>query len=141
MEIYMDNSATTKPYDEVMKEIINVMQNYYGNPSSAYRLGLEAEKKCNEARSIIAKTINASKDEIIFTSGGSESNNFLLKGFVKKGSHLITTKMEHPSVINTCTELEQQGVNITYLDVDERGHIDLDELEKSITKDTQIVSI
>lgn len=141
MEIYMDNSATTKPYDEVMKEMINVMQNYYGNPSSAYRLGLEAEKKCNEARGIIAKTINASKDEIIFTSGGSESNNFLLKGFVKKGSHLITTKMEHPSVINTCTELEQQGVNITYLDVDERGHIDLDELEKSITKDTQIVSI
>jgi cysteine desulfurase len=141
MEVYMDNSATTRPYNEVINEMVNVMKNYYGNPSSAYKLGLEAEKKCNEARNIVAKTISASKDEILFTSGGSESNNFLLKGFVKKGSHIVTTKMEHPSIINTCVELEKEGVSVTYLDVDEKGHIDLNVLEKSITKDTQVVSI
>lgn len=141
MYVYMDNSATTKPYDEVVEEMVNVMKNYYGNPSSAYKLGLKAEKKCNEARDIIAKTINANRDEIVFTSGGSESNNFLLKGFVKSGSHIITTKMEHPSIINTCAQLEKDGVNVTYLDVDERGHVDLGELEREITKDTQIVSI
>jgi cysteine desulfurase len=141
MEVYMDNSATTRPYNEVINEMVNVMENYYGNPSSAYKLGLEAEKKCNEARNIVAKTISASKDEILFTSGGSESNNFLLKGFVKKGNHIVTTKMEHPSIINTCVELEKEGVSVTYLDVDEKGHIDLNVLEKSITKDTQVVSI
>ena len=116
MEVYMDNSATTRPYKEVINEMVNVMENYYGNPSSAYSLGLEAERKCNEARNCIGKTINATKEEIIFTSGGSESNNFLLKGFVKAGSHVITTKMEHPSIINTCAELEREGVNVTYLD-------------------------
>lgn len=141
MEIYMDNSATTRPYKEVINEIVNVMENYYGNPSSAYSLGLAAEKKCNEARNVIAKTINASKEEIIFTSGGSESNNFLLKGFVHLGSHLITTKMEHPSIINTCEELEREGVKVTYLDVDDEGHVDLNQLANSITKETEMVSI
>ena len=141
MEIYMDNSATTRPYKEVINEIVNVMENYYGNPSSAYSLGLAAEKKCNEARNVIAKTINASKEEIIFTSGGSESNNFLLKGFVHPGSHLITTKMEHPSIINTCEELEREGVKVTYLDVDDQGHVDLNQLANSITKETEMVSI
>jgi cysteine desulfurase len=141
MEVYMDNSATTRPYKEVINEMVNVMENYYGNPSSAYSLGLEAERKCNEARNCIAKTINVSKEEIIFTSGGSESNNFLLKGFVKAGNNVITTKMEHPSIINTCAELEREGVNVTYLDVDDKGHVDLNQLQKAITKDTQVVSI
>ncbi len=141
MEIYMDNSATTRPYKEVINEMVNVMENCYGNPSSAYSLGLKAEKKCNEARNAIAKTINATKEEIIFTSGGSESNNFLLKGFARSGSHVITTKMEHPSIINTCEELEREGVIVTYLDVDDKGHVDLKQLANSITKETEIVSI
>ncbi|AGK95273.1 cysteine desulfurase family protein [Clostridium pasteurianum] len=141
MEVYMDNSATTRPYKEVIDEMVYVMEDYYGNPSSAYSIGVKAEKKCNEARNIIAKSINASKEEIIFTSGGSESNNFLLKGFVKGEGHIITTKIEHPSVMNTCMQLESEGIRVTYLDVDARGKVDVQALESSINKDTQIVSI
>lgn len=137
----MDNSATTRPYKEVIDEMVYVMEDYYGNPSSAYSIGVKAEKKCNEARNIIAKSINASKEEIIFTSGGSESNNFLLKGFVKGEGHIITTKIEHPSVMNTCMQLESEGIRVTYLDVDARGKVDVQALESSINKDTQIVSI
>ncbi|WP_287822886.1 cysteine desulfurase family protein [Clostridium sp.] len=141
MEVYMDNSATTRPYKEVIDEMVYVMENYYGNPSSAYSLGVKAEKKCNDGRIIIGNTINASKEEIIFTSGGSESNNFLVKGFVRSGGHIITTKIEHPSIINTCMQLEKEGVKVTYLDVDSRGKVDVQALEDAITKDTQLVSI
>lgn len=137
----MDNSATTRPYKEVIDEMVYVMENYYGNPSSAYSIGVKAEKKCNDARNIIAKSINASKEEIIFTSGGSESNNFLIKGFVKGEGHIITTKIEHPSVMNTCMQLESEGIRVTYLDVDARGKVDVQALENIINKDTQIVSI
>lgn len=137
----MDNSATTKPYKEVIDEIVNIMENYYGNPSSAYSLGIKAEKKCTEARNIIAKSINSVKEEIIFTSGGSESNNFLIKGFVRNGGHIITTKIEHPSILNTCIQLEKEGVKVTYLDVDKRGKVDIQMLKDSINKDTQVVSI
>ncbi|KPU46172.1 cysteine desulfurase IscS [Oxobacter pfennigii] len=141
MEVYFDNSATTKPYDEVIDTMAEIMRNYYGNPSSAHSLGLMAEKKLNEAREAIAKTLNVSASEIVFTSGGSESNNFLLTGFVKEGAHVITTKTEHPSVLNTCMEMEGRGVEVTYLNVDNEGKIDLNELEKSINKNTQLVSI
>lgn len=141
MEVYFDNSATTKPYEEVIESIADTMRNYYGNPSSAHKLGLKAESKMNESRETIAKTINCSKDEIVFTSGGSESNNFLIKGFVKEGSHVITTDIEHPSVINMCQELESLGVNLTYLKVDNQGRISLEELEQAISKDTQIITI
>ncbi|MCM0648366.1 cysteine desulfurase [Clostridium swellfunianum] len=141
MEVYLDNSATTKPYEEVIEAVADVMRNYYGNPSSAHKLGLQAEKKMNESRDIIAKSLNCSKEEIVFTSGGSESNNFLIRGFLKEGSHVITTNIEHPSVLNMCKELENSGFRITYLRVDERGKINLEELESSITKDTSIVSI
>lgn len=141
VEVYFDNSATTKPYSEVIDSIADTMRKYYGNPSSAYCLGLEAELKMNESRDIIARTINCSRDEIVFTSGGSESNNFLVKGFVKPGKHIITTKIEHPSLLNTCRALQKEGVKVTYLDVNNRGEINLDELASSITKETQIVSI
>lgn len=141
MEVYMDNSATTKPYKEVITEMADMMENYYGNPSSLHRLGLNAEKKLNEAREIIADSIHASKDEIFFTSGGSESNNFLIKGFVKENGHVITTKIEHPSVLNTCAELEKHGVKVTYLDVDQNGKINIEQLLNSINKETQVVSI
>lgn len=141
MEAYFDNSATTRPYDEVMDSMVDTMRNYYGNPSSAYSLGLKAELKMNESRDIVADTLNCDRDEIIFTSGGSESNNFLIRGFVKPGNEIITTKIEHPSVLNTCKALENNGVKVIYLDVNGRGKIDLGELEKSINKQTQLVSI
>jgi cysteine desulfurase len=141
MEVYLDNSATTRPYEEVIETVVEGMRVYYGNPSSAHSLGVKAERKINEAREIAAKTINAGKDEIIFTSGGSESNNFLIKGFAKAGSKIITTKIEHPSVMNTCIELEREGVEVVYLDVDHRGLISLKELSDNIDKDTVLISI
>lgn len=141
MEVYLDNSATTRPYDEVIEAVADTMKNYFGNPSSAHKLGMRAEQKLNESRDIIAKTLNCTRDEIVFTSGGSESNNFLIKGFVKEGGHLITSKIEHPSVINTCKEFEAAGVRVTYLDVNEHGRIDLEQLKSSITSDTMLVTL
>lgn len=141
LEVYMDNSATTKPYDEVIEAMVDIMKNYYGNPSSAHMHGIRGEKKLNEARQIIAKTINCTKDEIIFTSGGSESNNFLIRGFAKQGVHMITSQIEHPSVLNTFRELERQGIKVTYLSTDNKGRINLNELSESITKDTVLVSV
>lgn len=141
MDIYLDNSATTKPYKEVIEEIAMGMEEYYGNPSSLHKIGLMAEKKLNEAREFLAKTINASKEEIYFTSGGSESNNLIIKGLLKSGHHVITTAFEHHSVLMTYNELEREGVKVTYLKVDKNGRISLDELKNSISKDTVLVSI
>ena len=141
MEIYLDNSATTKPYEEVIDAISNTMRNYYGNPSSAHSLGFKAEQKLRETRANIASSINASSEEIIFTSGGSESNNFLIKGFAKSSSNIITTKIEHPSVLNTFKSLEDSGIGVTYIDVDENGRVDIEKLIESINKDTQVVSV
>lgn len=141
MEVYFDNSATTKPCDEAINEAADVMKNYYGNPSSSHKLGLKAEKKLSEARETAAKFLDCTKSEIFFTSGGSESNNFLLRGFAKQGNHIITTCIEHPSIKNTCKELEEEGVRITYLKVDKSGRINLNELENAICKDTVVVSI
>lgn len=146
MEIYLDNSATTKPYEEVIEALGSTMRNYYGNPSSAHSLGFKAEQKLREMRGYIAKSINASSEEIIFTSGGSESNNFLIKGFTKPSlnklnADIITTKIEHPSILNTFKALEDSGIKVAYIDVDASGKIDIDALIKSITKDTQVVSV
>lgn len=141
MEVYFDNSATTKPYKEVVEKMTEAMMEYYGNPSSAHKLGVKANKKINECRDFIAKTINCTKNEIIFTSGGSESNNFLVRGFVKPGHHVITSAIEHPSVLNTFKELEKNDVEVTYLPVDENGIIDLAMLKESIKKNTVLVSV
>lgn len=141
MEVYFDNSATTKPYEEAIEAMVLMMSEYYGNPSSAHMLGVKAERKLNEAREIIAATINASKEEIIFTSGGSESNNLLIQGFAKAGTHVITSSIEHPSVLETFKGLEREGTRVTYLNVDEYGRIDLEQLKSSIEKDTTLVSI
>ena len=141
LEVYMDNSATTKPYDEVIEAMVDIMRNYYGNPSSSHIYGFKAEKKLNEAREVIAKTLNCTKDEIVFTSGVSESNNFLIRGFSKPGTNVITSKIEHASVMNTFKELEKQGVTVTYLDTDDDGKINLEQLKNSINKDTALVSI
>ncbi|MGL5765764.1 MAG: cysteine desulfurase family protein [Sarcina sp.] len=141
MEVYFDNSATTKAYEEVCDEMSSAMREYYANPSSLHKLGLKCQRRLIEAREAIAKTINASKEEIFFTSGGSESNNAIIKGLAKSGNHIITTEFEHPSVLNTCHDLESKGVRVTYLKLNSNGQIDLEELKNSITKDTVLVSI
>lgn len=141
MEIYLDNSATTKPYDEVIEVMSKSMKESYGNPSSLHRIGIEAEKKLNEAREYISKTINCSKEEIFFNSGGSEGNNLVIKGIAKPNHHIITTKFEHHSVLKTFEELQKEGVKVTFLEVDQNGLISLEELENSITKDTVLVSV
>lgn len=141
MEVYFDNSATTKIYEEVIDVMSDIMRNYYGNPSSAHSLGVKAEGKLKESRKIFADILNCSEGEIIFTSGGSESNNFLIKGFTKPGLHVITTKIEHPSVAEVYRYLEKQDVEVTYLDVNKYGQIDLDQLQSSIKKETALVSI
>ena len=145
MEIYLDNCATTKPREEVIDEINYMLKTCYGNPSSLHRLGLNAEKKVNESREIIANFLNVRKDEIYFTSGGTESNNLAIQGIVEKnirsGRHIITTKIEHPSVLNVFKYYENKGYNVTYLDVDRYGFIDLEQFENSLDDSTILVSI
>lgn len=139
--VYFDNSATTKPYKEVIDEVVECMENYFGNPSSAHRLGIEAERKIKIARERVAKLIGADLKEIIFTSGGSEANNTVVKGVAMPGDHIITTMIEHPSVLKTMKLLEANGCEVTYLRVNNDGIIDINELEASIKDNTKLVSI
>lgn len=141
MNVYFDNSATTKHYDEVIEAVSKGMKEYFGNPSSLHKIGMNCEKRLNEAREYFASTIKCNKEEIYFTSGGSEGNNLILKGLLKPGHHFITTAFEHHSIISTCKQLEEKGVKVTYLDVDSEGRISLEDLEEAITKDTVLVSI
>ncbi|WP_294153127.1 cysteine desulfurase family protein [uncultured Clostridium sp.] len=141
MEVYFDNSSTTKTYDEVINEVSYGLKEFYGNPSSLHNLGLKSEKKLRECRQIIADTINASENDIYFNGGGSEGNNLILKGILKSGTHLITTPFEHASILNTIKSLEKNGVKVTTLKIDDQGRIDLEDLENSITKETVLVSI
>lgn len=141
MNVYFDNSATTKSYDEVIEAVSKGMKEYFGNPSSLHKIGMNCEKRLNEAREYFASTIKCNKEEIYFTSGGSEGNNLILKGLLKPGHHFITTAFEHHSIISTCKQLEEKGVKVTYLDVDSEGRISLEDLEEAITKDTVLVSI
>jgi cysteine desulfurase len=144
--IYMDNAATTRVDDEVVKSMLPYFSEKYGNASSKHIVGQEAKRAIEESRDIIAGSIGAKRDEIIFTSGGTESNNFVLKGLFftnkEKGkNHIITTKIEHDCILNSAKWLEAQGAKITYLNVDKEGFIDIHELEKSITPDTLVVTI
>ncbi len=143
--VYLDNGATTKIDNEVLKEMQPYLENEYGNASSLHSLGLTAKTAIENAREIIAKSINAKPEEIIFTSGGTESNNFALKSYAfnnkDKGNHIITTKVEHKSILETCKWLEKQGFEITYLDVDKEGFVNIKDLEKNITKKTILISI
>ncbi len=141
--IYLDNAATTQVADEVLKEMEPYFNDKFGNASSVHFLGQEARRDVESARAKIAKSINASKDEIIFTSGGTESNNLAIKGvaFAKGKGHIITSKIEHDCVLNSCKWLKKQGFEITYLDVNSEGFVKLDKLEKAIKKDTILVSI
>lgn len=143
--IYLDNGATTKVDDEVLKEMIPYFNKFYGNASSLHTLGVSADESIKKARETIAKTINAENDEIIFTSGGTESNNLAIKGIAyskkNKGNHIITTKIEHDCILNSCEYLKKEGFEITYLNVDKEGFINLEELKNSIKKETILVSI
>lgn len=141
MAIYFDNSATTKPFKEVIDKQVEIMENNYGNPSSAHKFGAKANKTLQEAREALADVLNAQREEIIFTSGGSESNNFVFNNFSKPGANIITTAMEHASIVARCRALEDRGVKITYLKVDNKGRVDLEQLKDSINKDTLLVSI
>jgi cysteine desulfurase len=143
--IYMDNAATTKTAPEVVEAMLPYFTEYYGNPSSIYELAGESKKAINEARAQIADVISAKADEIYFTAGGSEADNWALKGtyeaYRNKGNHIITTKVEHHAILHTCDWLEKQGARITYLDVDENGIIRLEDLEKAITPETILISV
>jgi len=147
-QIYLDNAATTKVDDEVVKAMAPYFDERYGNASSVHFKGQEAKEALEKSRRIIAKSIGARGHEIIFTSGGTESNNFALKGlfFWNKENntgknHIITTKIEHDCILNSCRWLEKQGARVTYLDVNGEGFIDLEELKNAITEKTIIVSV
>jgi cysteine desulfurase len=145
MKVYLDNSATTRVYPEAAELMTKVMLEDYGNPSSMHRLGVDAEKHVKTAREQIAATLKASEKEILFTSCGTESDNLAILGYAaahkREGHHLITTKIEHPAILNTMAHLEKEGYEVTYLDVDHEGRISLDELRDSIREDTLLVSI
>ncbi|MDF2677241.1 MAG: iscS1 [Bacillota bacterium] len=143
MEIYLDNSSTTKVRKEVLNEIIDINENYYGNPSSIHRKGLEIEKKITQARKSVAKILNAKQEEIYFTAGGTESNNIAIYGLLgnlNDNNNIITTKIEHPSVYNIFKYFEKK-VNVKYLNTDEQGKINLDELLSFVDENTSLVSI
>ena len=146
--IYFDNAATTRVDDEVLKAMIPYFTEQYGNASSVHFMGQEAKNAMEKSRSIIAKAIGAKSHELIFTSGGTESNNLALKGLFfwnqennTGKNHIITTRIEHDCILNTCKWLEKHGAKITYIDVDAEGFVNLGELEKSITDKTILVSV
>lgn len=143
--IYLDNAATTKTAPEVVEAMLPYFTEYYGNPSSIYELAGESKKAINEGREKIANVLGAKTNEIYFTAGGSEADNWALKAtfeaYKDKGNHIITTKIEHHAILHTCEWLEKQGAKVTYLDVDENGIIRLEDLEKAITPETILISI
>ena len=142
--VYMDNGATTMVDPEVVKTMLPYFTEKFGNASSVHGKGQEAKRVLEESRETVAKSIRAKPSEIIFTSGGTESDNLAIKGIVynnKDKNHIITSSIEHHAVLNTCKELEKEGFKVTYLDVDKGGFIDLEQLEKNITNKTALVSI
>ncbi len=145
MEIYLDNSATTKPYQEVVDKMVLALTTQYGNPSSVYKKGIEVEREIKEIRRNIARSLGAKETEIYFTSGGTECNNTIIRSVArlnkKTKNHIISTVIEHPSVLNTLKDLESEGFEVTYLPVDKNGKISMENLKNAIKKETILVSI
>ena len=143
--IYFDNAATTKIYNDALTSYVQVSQKFFGNPSSLHQLGVDAFQVLTKARAQVASLLSVQPEEIFFTSGGTESNNWAIKGTALEksvfGKHIITTKIEHPSVIQTCKQLERFGFEVTYLDVDSNGIVNVDQLKESLRKDTILVSV
>lgn len=145
MEIYLDNSATTRCFHEVADLMTTIMCEDYGNPSSLHRKGVQAERYLHGAKEIIARNLKVSEKEIFFTSGGTEADNLAIRGCAyancRAGRHLITTQVEHPAVLQTMKHLEEEGFRVTYLPVDGKGCIRLEDLQRAITGETILVSI
>lgn len=143
--IYLDNAATTKTAPEVVEAMLPYFSQYYGNASSVYEFGNASKEAISRAREVIAESIGAKENEIYFTAGGSESDNWAIKAaaeaYKDKGNHIITSKIEHHAVLHTCQWLEQQGFEVTYLDVDEFGVVKLDELKKAIRPTTILITV
>lgn len=143
--VYLDNAATTKMSKRVIEEMTESFEEIYGNPSSTHTLGQKAKAVVENARHIVAKNLKVEAKEIVFTSGGAEGNNLVIKGFLKqnkdKGKHIITTKIEHSTVLKTFESLEKQGYDVTYIDVTKDGIIDVEKLKKAVRKDTALVSV
>ena len=143
--IYLDNAATTKVKKEVVDAMLPYFTENYGNPSSVYKFAGESKKAVDNARDIIAKSLNTNSQDIYFTAGGSEADNWALKATAEayrtKGKHIITSKIEHHAILHTCDYLEKEGFEVTYIDVDENGIVKLDELENAIREDTILISI
>ena len=143
--IYLDNAATTQVYPEVLDAMLPYFTEYYANPSSVYTFAAESAKAVDQARESVAGLLHAKPEEIYFTGGGSESDNWAIKAaaeaYGEKGKHIITSKIEHHAVLNTCAYLEKKGFEVTWLDVDEDGKINLSDLEAAIRPDTILISI
>ncbi|MCR1897792.1 cysteine desulfurase [Irregularibacter muris] len=144
-EIYLDNSATTRPLDDVIEIMVEYYKNEYGNPSSLHKKGIEAERGIKYARKEIADFLKVGENEIVFTSGGTEGNNIAIRGTVirnkRRGKHIITSTIEHPSVLNVFKALEKEGFEVSYLPVNHQGQINLEELKGTLRKDTIFVSM
>lgn len=142
---YFDNAATTRVKKEVLMEMLPYFHDFYGNPSSIYSVGRKAKKAIEQARERVASLLNCNSNEIYFTGCGSESDNMAIKGIAyknkKKGNHIITSKIEHPAVLNTCKNLETKGFEVSYIGVDKNGIIDLEELKNSIKDTTILISV
>lgn len=143
--IYLDNSATTKPDEQIMKAFVLANERFYANPASLHEMGVESNKLLSRSRQQVADVLNTKEEHIIFTSGGSESNNFLLKGIARanthRGKHILVSAVEHASVLETAKALESEGFHVDYVKVDHQGVIKLDDLRQKLTKDTVLVSI
>lgn len=144
-DIYLDNSATTPVYPEIIELMGKIQKESYGNPSSRHRKGIEAERLINGARETLLNSLGVSDGKIVFTSGGTESNNLAIRGVAlrkrKRGNHIITSQIEHPSALNTCKQLEREGFKVSFLPVNNEGAVDTVEFEKLITPETILLSI
>ena len=148
-KVYMDHAATTPVDQEVVNTMIPYFTKHYGNPSSLHFFGENAQESMQHARDKVAHLLHAQHDEIIFTAGGTESDNIAIKGVAyryknkrkTKGPHIITSTIEHPAVLQTCKHLEEQGFNVLYLPVDKHGLINPKDVDQAITKDTFLISI